>query len=287
MAMAPIVTGCVLGWLEAGAGSTIAALRLDIFLSALLTSVFIQIGTNLHNDAIDTLNGTDTDDRLGPTRVTQQGWLSPKTVITATHLCFLGALVCGLYLVWLGGWPYLLLGLVSILAGYSYSAGPWPLSRNAFGELFVFIFYGLVGVCGAAFLYTKTIEPSYLLAALPAGLPHCAVLLVNHTRDISSDIKAGRKTLAILIGRQGASKLYGWFMLGGLIGACALAMLGPQYWPSALALVCAPFVFRDIRAFRSASSGTEFNIVHARTTSFQLYLSLIMCVGLFIFNYTP
>lgn len=276
LSLMPVVAGCVLGWVETG------LIRPEVLVAALVTAVAIQIGTNLHNDAMDTLNGTDRADRIGPVRVTQQGWLGPKTVLRAAHLAFVVSLLAGVSLAWLGGWGLLGIGALSIGAGYAYSAGPWPLSRYPFAEAFVTVFFGLVAVGGVVFVYTGQMGLSAGLLGLAIGLPASAVLLVNNTRDMDSDVRAGRKTLSILLGRRGSTRLYRWFLFGALIAACFLAMVSPMYSGAVAALAAFPLVLSNTKAFRDATTGPDFNRCLARTAACQVALTLSLCTGLVI-----
>src|SRR5262249_8599299 len=147
------------------------------FLAAFVCSVLIQIGTNFANDYFDFRKGADTIERIGPIRVTQSGLIAPSRVLAATILTFGLAALLGLYLVWVGGWPILLVGVLSILSGVAYTGGPYPLGYHGLGDLFVFIFFGLVAVVGSAFLQTLRIEPIAVGAAIPTGLLVTAILV--------------------------------------------------------------------------------------------------------------
>ena len=199
LSLSPVLAGSVVGWIESG------SFRPDILLAGALAAAAIQIGTNLHNDAVDTLNGTDDEKRVGPVRVTQRGWVTPTQMLRASHVVFALAFLFGSYLVALGGLPILLIGVISVIAAYGYSSGPWPISRGPLGELFVLVFFGLVAVGGIAWLHTGQLTTATVLVGLVVGLPASMVLLVNNARDIETDRAAGRKTLAIVLGRRGSS----------------------------------------------------------------------------------
>jgi 1,4-dihydroxy-2-naphthoate octaprenyltransferase len=173
-----------------------AAPRPGPFVGALAAAVLIQVGTNLANDYFDYRKGADTIARLGPTRVTQSGLVAPSTVRAATALTFGLAALIGLYLVWVGGWPILVVGLLSILSGIAYTGGPWPLGYHGLGDLFVFVFFGVVAVTGSAYLQTGQLEPFALLASVPVGMLVTAILVVNNLRDVETDRAAGKRTLA-------------------------------------------------------------------------------------------
>ncbi|MBE1236218.1 1,4-dihydroxy-2-naphthoate octaprenyltransferase [Phaeovibrio sulfidiphilus] len=276
LSMTPVVAASVLGWVQTG------QVRPDVILAALVTAVGIQIGTNLHNDAVDGLDGTDDDTRVGPVRVTQQGWLPARTVFRAAHLTFACAFLAGLYLCILGGWWLLLPGVASILAGYAYSAGPLPLSRYPFAELFVILFFGLVAVGGVAWVYTGTLGLAAVLLGLAVGFPAAAVLMVNNTRDREGDARAGRRTLAIVLGRRGATKAYRFLLLGGVIAALFLALSDLAYLGAVASLACVPLAFRLAEAFRTADDGPAFNRLLARTSAYTVSLAAAIGLGLVV-----
>jgi len=194
LSLIPVLVGTALAYADTGNIAWWAVC------GAMLAAVFIQIGTNLHNDVADFELGTDTVDRLGPLRATAQGWINPNTVRRASMLSFVCAFVLGIYLVVVGGWPILVLGLVSMAAGVAYSAGPFPISSYPFGELFVFLFFGLAAVGGAYYLQTLALSQEAILAGSALGLLAAAVLVVNNYRDSETDASSGRRTLAVLAG---------------------------------------------------------------------------------------
>jgi 1,4-dihydroxy-2-naphthoate octaprenyltransferase len=175
---------------------------------ALIVSLAIQIGTNFSNDAFDFLRGADTSRRLGPPRVTQAGLLPARVVLVGAYLCFGLAAVVGAYFVAQYGWPILIAGLLSIASGLAYTGGPWPIAYHALGELFVFVFFGLVAVAGTTFVQTGRVTPLALGAAVPVGLLCTAILIVNNLRDIETDRAAGKRTLAVLLGPGRTRALY-------------------------------------------------------------------------------
>jgi 1,4-dihydroxy-2-naphthoate octaprenyltransferase len=274
LSLSPVIAGAALAW------ASHAAVRPDLTALAALSALAIQIGTNLHNDAADTLNRTDGADRLGPPRVSERGWLSPRQVLACAHAAFALAVLCGGVLVWAGGWPILAIGAVSVLAGYAYSAGPWPISRGPLGELFVIVFFGIVAVGGVVYLNAGALTPVALLAGLIMGLPAAAVLLVNNTRDRVGDARAGRRTLAILLGPARARLAYAGLMVGSLAGLPLLALWSPALLGALAGLATAPAAWRAIRAFGAAEDGAAFNACLARTGRFQALLALTSAFGL-------
>lgn len=269
-----MIAGCVVGWVESG------AFRPDILVSAGLSAMLIQAGTNLHNDAVDTLNGTDQPDRVGPVRVTQRGWVTPGTMLNAARAAFALAALIGSWLIVLGGWPVALIGIASIASAWGYSSGPWPISRGPLGELFVLLFFGVIAVGTIAWLHSGTLSPAALLTGLLVGLPATMVLLINNARDIEGDTRAGRRTLAILIGRTASIRLCKAFLVVIVLGLIALALLG-EPWFGALAGMVGLIVVLPIRQLQAEAAGPEvWNASLKRVVKFQLALTLAVCVGI-------
>jgi len=276
LSLSPVIAGSVVGWVESG------ALRPDILIAAAFSAALIQIGTNLHNDAIDALNGTDTPERVGPVRVTQRGWVRPGTMLTWARSSFALAILFGAWLIAIGGWPVLLIGLVSIAAAWSYSSGPWPISRGPLGELFVLLFFGLVAVGTIAWLHTGQLSPAALLVGLVVGLPATTVLLINNSRDIESDRRAGRRTLAIVLGRALSLRICRLLPLAIGIALLALALLG-EPWFGALAGLIGLILLLPIRHLMAESAPpAAFNESLKRMVRFQLALTTLLCAGLIL-----
>ena len=271
----PVIVGSTLGWLQSG------QLSIPVMLAALLAAMLIQIGTNLHNDAADHVNGTDDPaTRAGPPRAVAQGWLSAGQVERAALGSFMLAFVIGLYLIGVGGWPILVLGLSSIAAGYCYSGGPWPIARSGFGEVFVLLFFGIVAVSGSAYLQAAQFTPVAVLCGLLLGLPAGAVLVVNNHRDRDSDARAGRKTLAVHYGPRASLYLYALGVLGPfaiLPLVQHLTVATPVYYLPWLLLVWAA---RLLHRFAHISKAQAFNPLLAETGLFQLILGLLLSLAL-------
>lgn len=175
-----------------------------VFWCALFGAIFIQIGTNLVNDAADFLKGADGDDRKGPRRLTQSGAFSAKTVLGMGTLAFLIAAIFGIPLVQEGGWPIVVIGLVSVLMGYLYTMGPYPLAYVGAGDLFVVIFFGIVAVATTMFLHSGIWSPEGLVLGLQMGFLSTTLIAINNLRDIHEDAKVGKKTMAVRLGVVGA-----------------------------------------------------------------------------------
>src|SRR5215216_3606575 len=200
-AVAPVLVGTAL----AATGGTFRPLT---FLAALVGALFIQVGTNLSNDYSDARRGADTEDRLGPVRVTAGGLVPPRQVLIATYVAFGVAVLAGVYLIATAGWELLLVGAASILAGVLYTGGPRPYGYEGLGEVFVFLFFGVVAVAGSYFAQTEELAREALVLAVPVGLLASAILVVNNVRDLETDRRAGKRTLAVRLGRTGARELY-------------------------------------------------------------------------------
>src|SRR5690242_3991290 len=200
-AVAPVLVGTALG-------TTDADLRVGGFVAALLGAIFIQVGTNLSNDYSDARRGADTEERLGPVRVTAGGLVPPRQVLIATYVTFGVAVLAGSYLIAVAGWQLLLVGAASILAGVLYTGGPRPYGYEGLGEVFVFLFFGIVAVAGSYFVQVKHLDWKAFALAVPVGLLASAILVVNNFRDIDSDRRAGKRTLAVRLGRERTRTLY-------------------------------------------------------------------------------
>jgi len=180
---------------------------------ALLCSILIQIGTNFTNDLYDYLKGTDTKERKGPLRVLASGLISVKEMKWGIFLVFFTAFLLGLYLVYSVGIMILWIGIFSIIAGLAYTAGPFPLAYNGLGDLFVFIFFGIVGTVGTYYLHAQQFTSLAFLISLPVGALITNILIVNNYRDIEEDKTAGKNTLAVLLGREFSRYEYVFFIL--------------------------------------------------------------------------
>ena len=207
LAVVPVAVGIALALHDGGDGDPWLGLL------TLVCALLIQAGTNLFNDASDAERGNDGPDRLGPDRITGLGLASPRQVKRSAWLLFAVALLTGLYLAFVGGWPILLIGLASLAAGWAYSGGPRPLSHTAWGELFVVLFFGLAAVAGSYYLQRGQFSGVALWIGFALGLHAAAVLLLNNLRDHESDHRAGRRTLVHVAGTKAAYWLYVAFLL--------------------------------------------------------------------------
>lgn len=204
--LAPIIVGSAVAWHEGGFHVLTA-------LMALLTALLLQIAANFANDAIDFKRGTDTEARVGPTRITSAGYVSYEGVMRATAIALGLAVLTGLYLVYRGGWPFLLLGLFAVIAAVAYTGGPFPISYLGLGEIFVFLFFGLIAVTGTAYLQTGEVTALSLWASLIPGALIVGILVINNYRDLEGDRVANKRTVAVRIGPAYTRLEYGLMLL--------------------------------------------------------------------------
>ncbi len=266
MAVAPVLVGTALAWFEQQQFSFIPLLL------TLTAALLIQMGTNLYNDVADFERGADTVDRLGPARVVAEGLIPAAHVRHAALLSFALALCCGIYLVWLGGWPILIIGLLSLAAGYAYTGGPYPIAYGPFGELFVLLFFGVLAVAGSAYLQAGMWSAAAVVAGMAIGLPAAAALLVNNYRDLETDCRAGRRTLVSILGRGVSRRLYAILMLAPLMLVPLLAPAERVFLPW-LAL---PVALLIIRGFWRSAVDRSLNRVLAQTAQYQLLFSILL-----------
>ena len=273
LSMTPVAVGAALAW------AMQRELPWPVVIAALAGSMFIQLGTNLHNDAADSERGGDGLDRIGPPRVTAMGLLDGSAVKRGAYVCFIAVAFMGLYLVWIGGWPIFLLGLLSILAGWSYTGGPRPIAYTPLGEVFVVAFFGIGAVGGTYWLCTQTLEPVAIEAGIAVGLLAGAVLLVNNYRDTEADTRVGRRTLAIVAGPTVSAWIYAGLMLFpfALLFPIGQDLTHGHVWPALIAL---PFAAAMIHCFISAPRDRGFNRILVRTVLTQLLFGVLLAAGL-------
>jgi 1,4-dihydroxy-2-naphthoate polyprenyltransferase len=271
-AVSPVLVGCAVAWSEDGF-DLIAAL------AAFAVALLLQVGANLANDVADFRRGADTEDRLGPLRVTQSGLIPPRHVVVATVTVLMAAAAPGLYLVWRGGPVLATLGLLAIVAAVTYTAGPKPFGYLGLGELFVFIFFGPVAVVGTAFVMTHDVTRLALLSSVAMGCLVTAILVVNNLRDIDTDRVAGKRTLAVRIGK-GATR---WEYTALIAVAYAMPVLiwwsGPsQLWPL-LAWSTAPLAIHLVRQVWDVG-GRGLNPVLGGTARLCLWFAVTLSAGI-------
>lgn len=272
-AIAPVLTGVglaihdgVFAWLPAFA--------------ALVGAIFIQIGTNFANDYYDFIRGGDTEERVGPVRVTQAGILSPYAVRGGMVAVLAAAMLVGVYLVWVAGWPIVWIGLASVICAVAYTGGPYPLAYHGLGDVFVFVFFGLIAVGGTYYVQGLAWPPDALLAGAGLGALSTAILVVNNLRDIETDAKAGKRTLAV---RLGARRTQFEYVLM-LVIAALVPLVGVILfdWPlAALAsLLVAPFCREPMRAVFGFEDPAELIPALGGTARVVVLYGLFLTLGL-------
>jgi 1,4-dihydroxy-2-naphthoate octaprenyltransferase len=256
--------------------------RWGAFVAALAGSIFIQIGTNLANDYSDARRSADTADRLGPVRVTSAGLVTPQRVLNATWIAFAVAVACGVYLTTVAGPVILLIGAVSIAAGVLYTGGPRPYGYAGLGELFVFLFFGLVAVNGSYYVQIEELDALPLGLSVAVGFLATAILVVNNVRDLETDRRAGKMTLAVRIGRHNAVMLYRLLMLGAFAVLPIALLAGNSSALPLIGLLALPMAFGPMRTMTNRSDGPALNGALAATGAVLAVYSLLVSAGLLI-----
>ena len=274
-AVAPVLVGTALA-------ATQGTFKPLTFVAAMLGALFIQVGTNLTNDYSDARRGADTEDRLGPVRVTAGGLVPPRQVLRATYVAFGAAVLAGAYLIATAGWELLLVGAASILAGVLYTGGPRPYGYEGLGEVFVFLFFGVVAVAGSYFAQTEALTWEALVLAVPVGLLAAAILVVNNVRDLETDRRAGKRTLAVRLGRSRARGLYGGMVYVAFLTAPLAWALGGEELSAwlLLPLLALPAAVPIVRLVRNRTDGPALNGALARTGMLQLAFCTLLSAGL-------
>jgi 1,4-dihydroxy-2-naphthoate polyprenyltransferase len=274
-AIAPVLVGTALAAYE-------DEFRVLPFLAAMVGSTFIQIGTNLSNDYSDARRGADTEDRLGPVRVTAGGLMPPRHVLAGTYIAFGIAVAAGLYLAAVAGWELLLVGVASILAGVLYTGGPRPYGYEGLGELFVFVFFGIVAVVGSYYVQTEELRWEAFALAVPVGLLSSAILVVNNVRDIDTDRRAGKRTLAVKLGRERARVLFtAMVVLSFAAPVVILALGGLTPW-LLITLAALPLGIPLIKTVSSRSDGPALNGALAGTGRLLAVFSVLLSAGVLL-----
>jgi 1,4-dihydroxy-2-naphthoate octaprenyltransferase len=255
--------------------------RLGPALAALLGALLIQIGTNLANDVFDYKKGADAAGRLGPLRVTQAGLLTPAQVMVGTWVTFGLVALIGVYLIWAGGWPILIVGLLSIASGVAYTGGPFPLGYHGLGDLFVFLFFGIAAVCGTYYVQAGSVSTLALGAAVPMGALATAILVVNNLRDIATDRAVGKRTLAVRLGMRGARVEYA-LLLGVAYLSPLVTWLAGGVTPWGLAAwLSLPLAAQPLRLVMR-KEGRVLNQALAGTARLELVFGLAFSLGLIL-----
>jgi 1,4-dihydroxy-2-naphthoate polyprenyltransferase len=274
-AVAPVLVGTALA-------ATLGTFKVLTFIATLLGALFIQIGANLSNDYSDARRGADTEDRLGPVRVTAGGLVPPKQVLIATYVAFGLAVLVGVYLIVTAGWQILAIGAASILAGVLYTGGPRPYGYEGLGEVFVFLFFGVAAVTGTYFAQREEWAWESFALAVPVGLLATAILMVNNVRDLETDRRAGKRTLAVRLGRAKARTLYAVTVYVAFLTAPVAWLAGGEGLSAWLLLpwLAVPLAAPVVRVVRNRVDGPSLNGALARTGMLQLVFCVLLSAGL-------
>ncbi len=272
-AAAPVAVGTALAYAD-GVVAWLPAL------AALAGALLIQIGTNFANDYYDYLKGADTDERVGPTRVTQAGLLHPHTVRTGMIVAFSAAVSVGLYLVAVGGWPIVAIGVASVIAGVAYTGGPYPLGYHGLGDVFVLVFFGPVAVGGTYFVQAQTVTSTAIVLGLALGALATAILVVNNVRDMETDRKAGKRTLVVRFGDRAGRAEYAVLLASAYAAIVGLYALGRIPGWALLAVVALPLALLLAHRVWHTPSRVALNPLLGQTAAHLLVFSILLSAGL-------
>jgi 1,4-dihydroxy-2-naphthoate octaprenyltransferase len=272
-ALSPVIVGTALAYADDGFAWLPA-------LAAALGALLLQILSNFANDYSDFFRGADTPDRLGPTRVTSAGLITPAEMrVAIIGVIGLSALV-GLYLVAVGGWPILLIGVAAIAAALAYTGGPFPFGYYGLGEFFVFLFFGVAAVCGTYYVQTLTLTSAVVTASFAVGALVTAILVVNNYRDIDTDRRAGKRTMAVRLGRRGAQIEYAALLALAFILPVVMWLLEDAGVWVMLSWLTLPLAVQLVQTLRSATDGPTLNKTLAGTARLGLLFSLLLAAGI-------
>jgi 1,4-dihydroxy-2-naphthoate octaprenyltransferase len=273
--IAPVLVGTALAARE-------GKFDLLIFIATFAAAVLLQIGANYANDVFDFLKGADKA-RKGPQRVTQSGLLTPRQMLIGTAAVFILAALLGVYLVLVGGWPILIVGALSIICAIAYTAGPFPLAYHGLGDLFAFLFFGVIAVTGTYYLQTKQLTWFTLVASIPTALLVTNILIVNNLRDIDTDRAAHKRTLAVRIGDRATRIEYVTFVVIAYLIPVVLALTNtPVKWTWMLPLLSAPVAAALARGVWRTPRSPALNPILGRTAQLDLIFAVLFSLGLLL-----
>ncbi len=254
--------------------------QLFVFLAALLGSIAIQIATNYINDASDFLRGADTEERLGPPRMAQTGAITPRALFWGAALCFLFATLMGVYLIIAAGFAMLWIGVFSILAAIAYTAGPYPLAYYGLGDLFVLIFFGFVAVCGTYFAHSSQLSEVPLWLSLAVGALGVSLIVVNNARDIPTDTKVQKKTMAVRMGLLPTKIYYVCLLAVPYAVLLALHLKFPAGKIIFAPMVTAPMAIRNSYQMFQAQKPMQYNELLAKSAKLQIFFGLLLSLAI-------
>ncbi|RPJ43382.1 MAG: 1,4-dihydroxy-2-naphthoate polyprenyltransferase [Candidatus Latescibacterota bacterium] len=256
------------------------AFRAGPALAALAGALLLQIGSNFANDLFDHEKGADTAERIGPTRAVQSGLLTPRAMRSGTSVVFALALLVGLYLAFAAGWPVVVIGLFSIASAIAYTGGPFPLGYHGFGDLFVFVFFGFVAVCGTAFVQAGEVPSLAWAASLPIASLATAILVVNNLRDADTDRQAGKKTIPARFGRGAARIEYAALLVVAYAVPAALVVARVLSPWALLPLATLPLAARATRVVFASTDGPTLNRTLETTARLLLLHGVLFAAGI-------
>ena len=276
-AVVPVLVGAGLAWNDRT--GNLRAFRWDVLAVTLAAALAIQVAANFANDASDARRGADTDDRLGPPRVVALGIISERAIWVATWVALTLAAVGGIYLATVAGPAVIVIGVVSVLAMLGYVGGPVPYGYRGLGEVFVFVFFGLVATVGSRYVYDRSAPLDAWLLAVPVGLLVTAILVANNIRDIDTDAATGKRTLAVILGRAGTAGLFAALVWGAffLIAGFAAAGLTPRW--TVLAVAAMPLGVPLVRAGRHETAGPPLIAALKGTARLHLAAGVLLAAG--------
>lgn len=245
---------------------------------ALLSAVMIQIGTNFVNDAIDFEKGADTDTRLGPARATHQGWLTKKQVLILGFASFALAMALGIPLVLEGGWPIVVVGLVSLAMGYAYTGGPYPLAYLGLGDLFVVLFFGVVAVGGVFFLHTKMYPAPAMVAGLQIGLLATVLIAINNLRDLDQDRLVDKRTLAVRLGAR-LGRIEVLLLVVVAFGLNFYWWMHGETWAFGLPFLALPLALKVVWTLIRTEASREYNRLLAQASIVHMLFGVLLSIG--------
>lgn len=273
-AVAPVLVGSALA-------KRAGVFRWDALIVTLIAAVLIQIGVNFANDVADGQRGTDAD-RIGPTRAVAGGLITARQMWLGIILVFGLAAGAGLYLIKLGGPWILAIGVISIIAALGYTNGPLPYGYYGLGEMFVFVFFGLVATLGTRYVYDRAIDAGAWIGGVTMGLLASAILLANNVRDVDTDAAAGKRTLAVILGRRTGVALYATCVFGGILVPALGAAVGWLPPGALLVLVALPVGVPLVRTLHRARTGPPLIAVLKGTARLQIGVGLVLAIGIVI-----
>jgi len=271
--IAPVLIGSASAWHD----DVFSLLPFGVVLFAVIA---IQIGVNYANDLADAQKGADTESRIGPQRAVASGIINPREMRRGIAVAFGLAGLAGIYLIWYAGWPILVIGVISILAALGYTNGPVPYGYYGLGELFVFMFFGIVATAGTRFVFSSPVPSAAWAGGVVMGLLAAAILEANNIRDIDTDTGAGKRTLAVVMGRRWARRLYAGSLIAAFLVIAFGALVGWFPPMTLMALIVAPLSIPLVKTIYTETQGPPLIGVLKGTAQLQLFVAFLLSLGI-------